>query len=131
MQIFGLGILESEIIINEYIAGGQILSFKKSDFDNNIDWENIQKIFIETKFNDSSDIYFDFYNFGMFGYNNKFSVIVQINEETIYNSLIDLTKVINDSKAAGIYYDERITFEAQDNVFMINISEVNGGDYLL
>jgi hypothetical protein len=123
---------ESVYQISDFVDGAQTFLISRADFIGDIDWRDITGIYIDVVFNDASECYFDNYLLGVYGNTGKFNVSIEVNEDTEFASIKDLLTVIDDSKAAGVYYNrDDIDFTSEDSIFMINLSDINGDDRLL
>jgi len=66
---------------------------------------------------------------------NIFTISIAIDEDTDLTILNNIDIIVNKSKATGMYFkkaaDGSIPIESKNNIFMINVSNVNGEDYIM
>ncbi len=110
--------------------GGQFLRAYKSSFDG-IDWTDVTGFKFIVEFVGAGEIYFDYLTIGVYAPSKKFEVTVTVSDSIETESISDLINIINISKMAGVYYNQSITYQTEDDLFFVNISEINGDDYLL
>lgn len=135
--------IEFDANINSILVeGAQFIEFKKSDltvYGDDIDWANITIIDLACMFGNTGAVYFDYMTMGMYGRNNKFNITIAIDENTELNALENILTVINNAKAAGVYYGGLYNgtyygqelFKSSDEVFRYNLSNYNSDDKLL
>ena len=59
-----------------------------------------------------------------------FNIDLEVDDEVNLDLLNSISSIVNIQKAAGTYFDKLI-LSSTNNIWRVNISEVNGGDYIL
>ena len=95
----------------------------------NLDFDptSITNFAIEVTTNDTTFVCFDNLWFGVYDYSLMFDVEIEVEESTDDNALANVNVVTDSTKAAGTYC-RNLTLESANNIFLVNLSSINGDD---